>query len=330
MAEAGNAGQGVQESSEVFLDLVELVGDFRRRWLLLLLTTMAGLLLAFLYLNIAESKYEVALRLTPSNSTQGGLGGALGRLGGLASMAGIRSPQGAEGATPFELYIDHLGSRDLAGKLVADPEIARHAFEREWDPATGNFHERPGPLRPVKNLLFWLAGQTPPPWSPPNAERMQEYLEKNLTIVPPGVKDPPITALLLRVKDPAYGLRLLEQLHQRTDADIRAKELERSSQYATYLAAKLQETTVVEHRISLSEALLEQQRLIMMATGSTSFAATPVEAPVSNSKPASPKVGMALFFGCLLGLLVGGFTVAIQHVRSRKFMAKPAAPASAA
>jgi uncharacterized protein involved in exopolysaccharide biosynthesis len=301
--------------SSVFIDLFALGRDIRRLWGWIVAAAVAGLVLAFLYLNIATVRYAGTLRVSPASSTQGSLSGALGRLGGLASLAGVQMRQGNEGATPFELYLDRMQSRAIAEQLAKDPRILQTVFEREWDSASGRFAERSGPLRPVRNLLYGLAGQPLPEWTPPGAERLQTYLEKTVAITPPGPKDPPITTLSVRAKDGAFAVYLLERLHAQADADVRAAQLERARQYAAHLAEKLAATQIAEHRISLSEALLEQERAIMMATGSGDFAAIPLERPTTNSRPVSPKVIPALALGIAGGLFFGLLGVAVAHVR---------------
>lgn len=315
--------QAATEGS-VFIDLFALGRDLRRHWAWIAAAALAGLALAFLYLNIANVRYAGTLRVSPASSTQGSLSGALGRLGGLASLAGVQMRQGNEGASPFELYLDRMKSRAIAEQLAKDPRILQTVFEREWDPASGRFTERPGPLRPLRNLLYGLAGQPLPKWAPPGAERLQDYLEKTVVITPPGPKDPPITTLSVRARDGAFAVYLLERLHAQADADVRAAQLDRARQYAAHLAEKLATTQIAEHRINLSEALLEQERAIMMATGSGDFAAVPLERPTTGSRPVSPQVVPALALGIAAGLFLGILGVAVAHVR-RQILGRRAA-----
>lgn len=319
-AQAGETPAPVGDGSghaPVFIDLLALVKDIRRHWAWVAAAALAGLALAFLYLNVANVRFAGTLRVSPASSTQGSLSGALGRLGGLASLAGVQVRQGSEGASPFDLYLDRMQSRALAEELAKDPRILRTVFDREWDAASGRFGERPGLLRPVRNLLYGLAGQPMPPWTPPGAERLQEYLSKTLVITPPGPKDPPITTLSIRARDGGFAIYLLERMHAQADADVRAAQLERARQYAAHLSEKLASAQIAEHRSRLSEALLEQERAIMMAMGSGDFAAIPLERPTTNRRPVSPKVVPALALGLVGGLFFGIFGVAVAYVHGQ-------------
>jgi hypothetical protein len=297
---------------ESLIDLVAL-GSFvwRLKWAVVL-AAAAGLLVAVLYLNLATPKYEASLRITPASSTSGGVGGALGRIGNLAAIAGVQVRQGSEGAAPFELYLDRLRSRDLAVALARNDDIMRTVFESEWDPATRSFRDSPGLLRPLRGLVYGIAGQPVQPWDPPGPARLQEYLATAIRVTPPAPKDPPITTLLIRHRDPAFAKRLLEAVHVQADSDVRAQSLARARQYSAHLAEKLATTDVAEHRRTLSEALLEQQRAVMMATATGAYAAMPTESAVTSRRPVTPQVIVALGLGLILGSVVGllGLTVA--------------------
>lgn len=301
-----------------FLDLVELARDLRRRWSWILVAAAIGLVAALGYLNIAKVRYTSTLRITPAASSQTGLSGTLGRLGGLASLAGVSVRQGSEGASPFDLYLARLRSRDLAAGLARDKRIMRVAFDREWDASTGTFRDRPGPLRPIRNLLYSLAGQDVPAWQPPGPERLQTYLEKTVTISPPGPKDPPITTLIVNTSDPEFGVHLLNAIHRQADNDVRASSLERAQQYVAHLSQKLATTEVAEHRRTLSEALLEQERAVMMATSTGPYAALPLEPATGPSKPTSPKLIPALIVGLIAGAVLGVLAVTAAHLLSSR------------
>ncbi len=309
----------------VFLDLVELARDLRRRWSWIAVSALLGLVVAFGYLNVAKTRYTTTLRITPAVSSQAGLSGTLSRLGGLASLAGVSVRQGAEGASPFDLYLDRLTSRELAAQLAGDKRVMRTAFAREWDASTGTFRDRPGPLRPIRNLLYGLAGQDVPDWTPPGAERLQIYLAKTVVVSPPGPKDPPITTLIVDTPDPDFGMHLLGALHRQADADVRASSLERARQYAAHLGQKLATTEVAEHRRTLSEALLEQERAVMMATSEGPYAALPLEPASGPSKPTSPKPVPALAIGLIAGAILGVFSVTAAHLLSNR-LRRPGEP----
>lgn len=295
----------VMDPSEGTVDLFAFIRYLRVRWYVVAAFAIAGVAIAFVYLNFATPRYAAVLHISPASSTSSGAGGTLGQIGSLAAMAGVSVRQASTGATPFELYLDRMQSRGMAEQLAQDQRILHNIFETEWDSATRTWHKPPSLLGGVSASLRLLAGQPARNWQPPNAARLQDYLQKKIGIVPPKPKDPPITTLVYEHRDPAFAIYLLTKMDRIADTDVRRSSLERARQYAIHLAQKLNETPVVEHRISLSEALLEQQRAIMMATSSASFAAIPTEPATASLEPVSPKIGLVLIVGLALGTLLG-------------------------
>jgi hypothetical protein len=306
------------QEDPAFLDLVELFRDLKRGWLWLVVAALLGLAAALIYLNLQTPRYTAMLRVTPAASTQGSLSGTLGRIGSLAAIAGVPMRQGSESATPFELYLDRVRTREIAVELAKDPRLMQTIFETEWDSSSRTWRERPGLLRPVRNLVYGLAGQAPPPWKAPEADRLHEYLQKKVALVAPRPKDPPISSLVYEHKDPAFAVYLLQKLHAQSDADVRAASLARARQYADHLALKLASTDIAEHRRTLSEALLEQERAIMMATAAGPFAAVPTEAPAASRRPTSPQIIPVLALGLALGFVAGLFGLVARHLWKRR------------
>lgn len=295
----------VTASAGAAVDLFAFGRYAGRLWYAAVTFVLAGLVGAFIYLNFATPRYAAVLHISPASSTASGMGGTLGQIGSLAAMAGVSVRQASTGATPFELYLDRMQSRSMAEQLARNQRVMRSIFNTEWDVVTRTWHQPPSLFGGVGAALRMLAGQPARVWRPPDAARLQDYLQKKLGIVPPKPKDPPITTLVYEHRDPAFAVYLLTEMHTIADADVRRSSLFRARQYALHLAQKLAETPITEHRQSLSEALLEQQRAIMMATSSASFAAIPTEPATASLEPVSPKVVQTLIVGLAIGTLIG-------------------------
>jgi Chain length determinant protein len=288
------------------VDLLAFVAYLRKRLWWLAAAMLAGLLLAFAYLNVATPKYAATLRVSPAAAGGGGLGGALGQLGGIAAMAGIDVRQGSSsGASPFDLYLDTLRSRHVADLLAKDQQLMQHVFISEWDPSTGQWRERRSILRSAYKLVKQIAGQPGPEWHPPAGGELADYLMKKVVIQAPKPKEPPVTTLLYEDQDPAFAAMLLDKLSALADDSVRQRTLVRATTYARYLENRLKVTDNVDQQRRLSEILLDQERAIMMAGSSVPFAATPSEPAVPSQRPVRPNVVMTLLVGLLVGAIVG-------------------------
>ena len=287
------------------IDLLQFLGFVRRRWLWVLGAMLLGGSLALVYLNIATPKYSATLRVSAASSG-GGLGGALGQLGGIAAMAGLDLGKGSgSAATPFDLYLDKLRSHANAEELARDPAVMRHIFFREWNETERRWQEPDSLVHNLDKVVQNIAGQPRPPYQPPDADELTEYLADKLGVTAAKPKDPPLTTIVFEDRDPAFAAMLLNRVHSFADDAVRALALRRATENSRFLTGRLSITQNVDQQRSLSEILLDQERQIMMASSSVSFAATPSQPAVTSPEPVRPKVPTTIIAGLLLGALFG-------------------------
>ena len=286
------------------IDLFEFLRFVRRRLMWILGAALLGVMLALVYLNIATPKYSATLRVSAA-STGGGLGGAMGQLGGIAAMAGLDFAQGSgAAASPFELYLDKLRSHANAKALARDPDVLRHIFYKEWNVEQRRWQEPDTLVRNLDNSLRRIAGQ-PRDYRPPDADKLAEYLTDKVGVTAAKPKDPPLTTIYFEDRDPAFAATLLNRMHGFADDAVRRQALRRAVQNSRFLTGRLAMMQNVDQQRSLSEILLDQERQIMMASSSVSFAATPSQPAVTSPEPVRPKVPTTIIAGLLLGALFG-------------------------
>ena len=298
------AVENVDATADASIDLLEFLGFARRRLRWVLAAVLLGGLLALAFLNIATPQYSATLRVSAASSG-GGLGGALGQLGGIAAMAGLDLAQGSgAAASPFELYLDKLRSHANAKALARDPEVLRHIFFKEWNAEQRRWQEPDTLVRNFDNALRRIAGQ-PRDYHPPGADELAAYLTDKVGVTAAKPKDPPLTTIYYEDRDPAFAAMLLNRMHGLADDTVRRLALRRAVENSKFLAGRLAAAQNVEQQRSLAQILLDQERQIMMASSSVSFAATPSEPAVASPEPVRPKVPTTIIAGLLLGGLVG-------------------------
>lgn len=287
------------------IDLLEFLGFARRRWLWVLVSALVGGAFALVFLNIAIPKYSATLRVSAA-SASGGIGGTLGQLGGIAAMAGLDLGKGAgSAASPFDLYVDKLRSHANAEVLARDPAVMRHIFYKEWNEAENRWQEPRNFILTLNRLMHSIAGQPLAPYQPPDADELSEYLHDKIGVTAAKPKDPPLTTIYYEDRDPAFAAMLLNRAHSYADDAVRRIALRRANANSRFLTSRLAITQNVDQQRSLSEILLDQERQIMMASSSVSYAATPSEPAVPSPDPVSPKVPTTIIAGLLVGGLAG-------------------------
>lgn len=275
----------------------------RRNWKWPAAGFVAGTLVALLYLNFATYEYAASYRVTPVRSDGAGLSSSLSSL---AAVAGVSVGRG-DAAKPFTLYLNLLKSRDVAAALAKDDALMRGAFSASWDEKLKQWRQPPSATRWLRTLVRKVAGAPITPWSPPDAARMQIYLQDNVSVS--DDQRNAIATISMTNSDPEFAIALLTALNKQADQMVRVRSQARAEAAIAYLQETLPTVALAEHRSALADALGEQERVKMMSKASSSFAAEQLGAIIATPEPVTPSPTLTLaalsFLGLLLGALVG-------------------------
>lgn len=281
------------------IDLVLLLVSLRQRWHVIAACAAVGLLIAVVHLRSATYFYTAELKVTAvSKSGQEGLGS---RLGGLASLAGLETA--AQAATPFQLYLESLHSREVADRLAQRPDIMTVVFRGEWDVTSRRWIKPEGARHDLIQFAKRLLGLPRYEWRRPDGARLQEFL-KSAIVISRKPTDPIVT-LSFDWPDPAFARELLGSAHRVADERLRRQSLRRTDDYIRYLSSKLATVTRAEHQLALAQSLGEQERERMQASSSAPYAAETFGQATSSLRPTRPQPLLVILFGLLGGTVVG-------------------------
>jgi uncharacterized protein involved in exopolysaccharide biosynthesis len=298
-------------------DVMGLIGFLWGRKWLIAGVTLAAVIGAIVYLNLATYRYSAQLRVTPAQTNGGSISGGLGAL---ASLAGADLSR-VTGGTSFPLYVTTLRSRDVAAVLASDPAIMQHVFKRQWNADTKQWQDNPGLVGTTADAIKSLLGIPSYAWRAPNADDMQKYLDDHLDVVEDVKRS--ITTIKIQDEDPAQAAAIITRIHTASDAAIRLRTLERTTQYIDYLEKKLPLVTIAEQRDALAKTLSDQEKLRMQASATVGFAAEPLNSVEVSPRPVSPRPMLTLL-GALVGGLVAGIGIALATTLVRKPLPTPA------
>ena len=290
---------------------------WRGKWLILA-GLVLGVLGALAFLHIATPRYSAVLQLVP---TEQGSTALPGNISGLASLAGISLPRGQ--VSQFGLALETITGRDVAAAVAADRPLMQRLFKNQWDPRARAWRRPPDALRGVKDSVKSILAQPVVPWAPPGVDDFQKLLKANLKVDQDQKKS--IATITFSNPDPAVARDVLSALYREADAHLRVRSDERTSAYVRYIARKLQEVTLVEHREVLAQALAEQERVLMFARSGQAFAADPLGTVWVSNRPDWPKAPLVLAAGIALGTAAGvGLVLAFEWWRWRRHRSGPA------
>lgn len=261
------------------------------------------LLGAVIYLRTADYRYTASFQVVPApGSTRES--SSLGALSTLATLTGATLE--SMPVTPFRLYLEGVYTRRIATELARDPALMHHVFADEWDTKSGQWREPSGIGRALAKAADALAGQSHPAWTPPDAARLQAWINANLTI--DQTPKTPIVTLALSDPDPKFASAFLTRLHRDTDAWVRGRSLDRTRANITYLNRRLPGVTQADHREAIYATLSDQQQRAMTASNPAPFAAEPFGKANVSATPTSPRqlpiLLLSVIFGTVLGIML--------------------------
>lgn len=295
-----------------------------RYWWIYLVSIALSVVAGVGYLQNARYIYSVTMLVTPVQSPISRLPGGLENI---ASLAGINLPSSPESGS-FQVYLDALHSRATADAVAQKQDLMREMYPREWSEADQMWRDPNDQFEKTLNYIRGILGVPLVGWRPPDGERLQVYLARELSIQ--KTRTSPVVTVLLYTDRPQFGQKLLVALHDSVDAILRQRSLKRSESYIQYLTQALRTITIADYREALVTALSEQEKTRMMASSGVAFVAEPFGQPVISPRPTSPKIVGVLLPVLLLGLLLATFLAALLDGYFRRLWASSEAKEAAA
>ncbi|HSK38879.1 MAG TPA: Wzz/FepE/Etk N-terminal domain-containing protein, partial [Arenibaculum sp.] len=145
----------------------------RRGSLLIVATTLAGLLAGTLWTRFAQPQYTATMVIGPlANQGITGMGTRIAAPGASARLP-VNGPE-AEQMSDFGRLLAVLTSSPVAAALAADPAVMRKVFADAWSEAAGHWREPEGWGPGLRRMILRLAGR--PAWIAPDANQLAAYL----------------------------------------------------------------------------------------------------------------------------------------------------------
>jgi len=139
-------------------------------------------------------------------------------------------------------------------------------------------------------------------WS---AARMVEYLNKHVRLDPVG--ETALRTMIYYHPDAKFAARFLRILHGTVDKLIRQDAKINTDLRIDYLKNTLSNIPNPEHRRTFTSLLMEQERLRMLVSIESDYAANVIEPPSSSAEPAWPSRPLVIAAFLLIGALIGFF-----------------------
>lgn len=274
---------------------------WRGKWTVII-TAMFFVAAVSIWMKSVSPLYTAKIVVAPASGGSSGMAARLSRYSGVAALAGIDLPAD-ETVTPFSQFSEVITSPLVADRLAKKHGILPRVFKGAWtwNAESKSWTRKQGLLTPLKD---WLRGFfNLPPRAEPSANALASILKQKLAIR--LVKNSGMQLIQIRHKDPVFAANLLTWLHQESDNLIREEAEARTSRQIAYIDQKLRTVTAADHRRSLVELLLDQEKQMMMIQVDLPFAARIIEPAIASDDPTFPRPPLFLLVAGVGGLIIG-------------------------
>ena len=145
------------------------------------------------------------------------------------------------------------------------------------------------------------------------AEELADYLSRKINVEHLGTT--PLRRISYKHPDPVFAAAFLRKIHLVADQLIRRDRRQQSQSRIQYLQATLQKTANPDHRKGITDLLMQQEHIQMLANLDEPYAAIVVEPPSSTPKPVWPDKALLLAIFMLLGGTTGYFVRMLSNGR---------------
>lgn len=265
--------------------LGDVLADMWRAKLYLVLGALVGCLLAGGVMFLAVPQTKMSMLVAPANPlNDAGVGGQ-----GSVVMRFLTQRAGVDNARGFTRFENMYSGVSVAKILIEDPKIMKAVQ--------------------VDRRFIFMADR-----ADMSAEKLADYIARKVRLEPAGVSS--FRRLTYWHSHPPAGEYVVARIHAVTDQLIRSAVQRGAEERIVYLNTKIAETPHLEHRKALTELLLEQERLLMLASIDQPYAAAVIEPPSRYYKAQWPNGTLLFFVFAMIGGFVGFMIYGLRQKES--------------
>jgi hypothetical protein len=265
------------------ISLKELFGLLWEAKVFVLIGLAMGLFVTSIFVSLATPAYKGVMIVAPAD------GYALGDYASTIEHDQIAAlpfwrPKTLEGVSPdFYRFIHTLRGPSVAKILMNDETVLTHI-----------------------NAKLSKKINTP--------EELAVYLSRHVRVDPLGAT--PLRKITYHHPDQEFSAAMLRKLHLVADQMIRRDRRRQSQSRIEYLDNMLQKTINPDHRKGITNLLMQQEHIQMLANLNEAYAAIMVEPASASPRPTWPNKPLSYLIGAFIGMILGFILWSVLRSRS--------------
>ena len=299
------------------IDLLELWNAIYKRKKLVMLVAFG--LAFFMAINslFIDNQYKSEVLLSPVSSESGGMSGLASKYGGLASMAGIDLPSGGAGNITQEA-LSVLKSKKFLYAFIKQNNLKPVLFYKNWDEDNHKWLEPLVDTKAIKESIFGkpkkitYKGMEVLEEGEPSLFSAYKVFSENILSVSQDKKTEFIT-LNIEWVNPILARDWANQLVMEVNEQLRREHIQQLKTTNEYLRKTIQKVKLVELREIIFGLIQENTKSMTLAETRKDYIFKIIDPAVVAEKKSSPKRGLMVVIGFILGLMLGIFIALILN-----------------
>jgi LPS O-antigen subunit length determinant protein (WzzB/FepE family) len=254
------------------LSLKDLLRQFWRAKFYMIVFMMLAGLVAFAFITLSVPKYKATMIVAPADGYALGDYASKIQYDRIAALPFWR-PKDQEGAsTDFYRFIHTMRGSSASNILIQDKAFLHGVNKNLKDKIT-------------------------------SPEELAKYLSKKLRIDPLGAT--PLRKMSYYHSDKEFAVAMLRKIHLVADQMIRRDRRQQSQSRIEYLENSMKRTLNPDHRKVITNLLMQQEHVQMLANLDEAYAAIVVEPSSHSPEPVWPNKPLVYFVALFCGFFIG-------------------------
>ncbi len=297
------------------IDLSELWQSLMRRKMLIAGVTIVMTLMVTIVSMKISPKYE-SMVLIAAVSSGNSSNSLLAKYDGLASMAGIALPGSSDGVSQAQEAQAILVSYRFLSEYIKDKALKQELFPERWSVDEQRWLPKEESLFGKKNEVeFKYKGQENLSDGEPSMGESVAAFKKILSIS--EERKTGLIRLKISWINPVQASIWANDLVQRVDDELRQKNILESKDVMAYVKEKLPTIELQDLRMIALTMMEEQVKRITFAEVNKEYVFKVIDPAIVAENPVSPKKGLIIAVGFVLGLMLSIFIALILNWREK-------------
>lgn len=291
------------------IDLRELFTVLWAGKIKIIAVTAVFAIASVIYALSVPNQYKATALLAPTQSSGGGLSGALGQLGGLASLAGV-SIGGGE-SSEAQIAQEIMKSWNFIEGFITDNDLAVELFAAEGWSKGSNTLKINGDDYDVEKSEWLIEDDDTGELRPPSSWELFEEFSERLAVSED--KKSGLVSVSIEYYSPQIAKQWLDMYVSAVNAHMQKRKVAEVTNNINYLQAQIEKTSIAEMREVFYTIIEEQTKNKMVAEASPEYAFVAVSPSMVPEEKSQPKRALICILGTLLGGMLSVLLVLIMH-----------------